>query len=102
MYHEEVDFLYRAGCKGYPVYHCPSARAWHRGQHGTRDQPLQKVFWTRRNAVYFLRKHGAGMARWTYFFLTLCASLVYNLTLLRWPRARVICRGVKAGFRLPL
>lgn len=100
LYHEEVDFLYRAGQKGYPIYHCPFARAWHRGAQGTRDRPLQKVFWTRRNAVYFLRKHRAGPLKWSYFFLTLLASLTYNLAWLRWPRAGTICRGIAAGFKL--
>ena len=100
MYHEEVDFLYRAGQKGYPIYHCPFARAWHLGAQGTRGRPLEKIFWTRRNAVYFLRKHRAGALKWSYFFLTLLGSLVYNLVFLRWPRAATIYRGIAAGLRL--
>ena len=100
MYHEEVDFLYRAGRKGYPIYHCPSARAWHHGQYGTRKQPLQKVFWTRRNAVYFLRKHRAGLIQWGYFYLRLVGSLLYNLALFRWERARIICQGMAAGWKI--
>ncbi len=60
MYHEEVDFLFRAGRRGYPCYYCPAARVHHRRAHSTRDKPLQRVFWVRRNTVLFLRKHQSG------------------------------------------
>ncbi len=100
MYHEEVDFLYRAAQKGYPVYYCPFTRVRHRGAHATHHLPLQRVFWIRRNTVYFLKKHRPGLSRWAYFWLTLSASLLYNLVSCRWKRTAVICRGVVHGFKL--
>lgn len=100
MYHEEVDFLYRAGKKGYSAYYCPLARAFHKSGYATRDTPLQKVFWTRRNAVYFLRKHRAGFHQWLFFYVTLAASLSYHLILLRFRRAILIRRAVREGFKI--
>ena len=102
MYHEEVDFLYRARLNGCLSYYCPLAQASHWGAHSTRGRPLQKTFWTRRNAVYFMRKHQAGMARWPYYWATLAGSIVYNLLSFDWGRTRAILSGVKAGFKMPV
>jgi GT2 family glycosyltransferase len=102
MYHEEVDFLYRASLSGFPVYYCPFTRARHRGAHSTRTTPLKKVRWLRRNTVYFLRKHQAGWRHWARFYLTLAGSLAYNLLLLRLEKMRAIWRGTREGFRMPL
>lgn len=102
MYHEEVDFLYRAGRQGCRAFYCPFAVAYHWGAHSTETRPLQKVFWTRRNAVYFMRKHAPGIARWPYFLLTLAGSIGYNLVSLDWKRADAILSGAKAGFKMPV
>ncbi len=102
MYHEEVDFLYRARLRGCRAYYCPFAKAFHWGAHSTRERPLQKIFWTRRNAVYFMRKYQAGMARWPYFLTTLAGSIAYNLLSLNWKKTRAIVSGVKAGFQMPV
>lgn len=99
MYHEEVDFLYRCRLKGVPVRYCPFAAALHRGAFSTRRTPLKKVYWVRRNAVLFLRKHRAGPLRWAYFFATLAASLKWNLIRLRTKRAAAILRGACDGLR---
>ena len=98
MYHEEVDFLFRAGRRGYPCYYCPAARVHHRRAHSTRDKPLQRVFWVRRNTVLFLRKHRVGTWRGV-LGKTLVLSLVWNIVLLRWQRVAAIWRGVVAGMR---
>ena len=100
LYHEEVDFLHRSAQRGYPVYYCPFTQVRHRGAYALRSQPLQKVFWTRKNTVYFLKKHRAGLSKWAYFWLTLWASFIHNLVLFRWKRAGVICRGVVQGFKV--
>ncbi len=102
MYHEEVDFLYRAGRRGYRAYYCPFARAYHWGAHGTESLPLKKIFWTRRNAVYFMRKHATGIVRWPYFLLTLAGSIGYNLLSLDFRRTRAIVSGASAGFKIPV
>lgn len=102
MYHEEVDFLYRCRQKGISVYYCPFTHAFHRGAHSTRKLPHQKTFWLRRNSLLFLRKHRAGRAAWTWFCLTLAASLALNAATLRWRRASAILRGVSEGWRLPI
>jgi len=102
MYHEEVDFLYRASLKGCRSYYCPFAKAFHWGAHSTRKTPLQKTFWTRRNAVYFMRKHHAGTARWPYFWTTLAGSISYNLLSLNWKRTQAIVSGVRAGLKMPV
>lgn len=102
MYHEEVDFLYRARLRGFVSYFCPFAKAFHWGAHSTRERPLQKTFWTRRNAVYFMRKHRAGIGRWTLFLTTLGGSIGYNLLSFHCKRTRAIVSGVKAGFQMPV
>lgn len=102
MYHEEIDFLYRARQSDVPIYYCPVARVRHRGSHSTRERPLQKIFWVRRNAALFLRKHGPGLGRWSYFFFTLSLSLIYNTILLRSDRTRTILEGVREGMKVPL
>lgn len=99
MYHEEVDFLFRAGKRGYRSYYCPAARVHHRRAHSTRDNPLQRVFWVRRNTVLFLRKHRAGAWAWGCWGKSLVLSLVWNAVLLRWKRVAPIWRGVAAGMR---
>jgi GT2 family glycosyltransferase len=98
MYHEEVDFLYRAQMAGIHTYFCNSCQVRHRGGHGTRQTPWKKIYWTRRNTVLFLRKHRASPAKWLYYLATLKMSLLYNILCLRWKRAAVILRGVRDGF----
>ena len=102
MYHEEVDYLYRAAAKGYRSYYCPSAVITHEGTHSTRRSPELKLYWTRRNTVLFLRKHRATGLQWARYFATLSASLGYNLLSLRRRRAGVIFRGARDGFRMRL
>lgn len=97
MYHEEVDFLFRAGRCGYPAYYCPAARVRHRRAHSTRRQPLRRVEWVRRNTVLFLRKHRAGVWAWGCWGKTLVLSLLYNLLLLRLRRVTAIWRGIGAA-----
>jgi GT2 family glycosyltransferase len=97
MYHEEVDFLFRAGRRGFPAYYCPAARVHHRRAHSTRDEPLKRVFWVRRNTVLFMRKHRVGAWAWGCWGKTLVLSLVWNAMLLRWQRLATIWRGVVAG-----
>lgn len=102
MYHEEVDFESRARARGFPCYYCPQARVWHHSGHSTRHDPARKIFWTRRNTVYFLRRHNAGPGQWAFFFLTLFLSILYSLLSLRISRARTIVEAVQAGFRMPV
>ena len=99
MYHEEVDFLFRAGREGFPVFYCPAARVRHWRAHSTRGRPLQRVFWIRRNTVLFLRKHKVGAWAWGCWGKTLVLSLAYNVLMLRWRRVGVIWRGVVAGMK---
>ncbi len=99
MYHEEVDFLFRVERRGYPSYYCPAARVHHRRAHSTRDNPLQRVFWVRRNTVLFLRKHRVGAWAWGCWGKTLVLSLVWNIVLFRWQRVAAIWRGVVAGMK---
>lgn len=97
MYHEEVDFLFRAGRRGYRSTYCPAARVHHRQAHSTRHDPLKRVFWVRRNTVLFLRKHRAGAWAWGCWGKSLVLSLVWNVVLLRRRRVATIWRGVVAG-----
>jgi GT2 family glycosyltransferase len=100
LYHEEVDFLYRTYRSGFPVFYCPFAEAIHHGAHSTRRQPLKKIFWVRKNAVYFLRKHNADSRKWIFFWSTLAMSLLYNTMRLRWSRVSTIWKAVKEGLEI--
>jgi GT2 family glycosyltransferase len=102
MYHEEVDFLYRVQLSGLPSFFCPCARAFHVGGHSTRKDPSQKIYWTRRNAVLFLRKHRVSWVRWSYFLITFLASIIFNAISLRWSRLQPLIRGVVDGSQLDL
>jgi GT2 family glycosyltransferase len=99
MYHEEVDFLYRVSQAGFPVWFFSPAVIRHHSGHGTRETPLKKVYWIRRNTVLFFRKFRPGLGRWTKFSATLLASLVFNSLLLRWRQVGTILKGVLDGFR---
>lgn len=99
LYHEELDFLYRAGRAGFPVVYCPDAVVLHRGGYSTRGRAEFKTFWTRRNTVLFLRKHRPGPAAWTRFLLAGAASVVYNLVTFRFARTRAIVTGYYAGWK---
>ncbi len=99
MYHEEVDFIYRAGKRGFPAFYCPSVRARHYIGLGTKDYPLKKIYWTRRNSIYFLKKHGAGPAKWIKCLGTMAFSFIYSLAGLRFSRSRAIARGALDGMR---
>ena len=99
MYHEEVDFLFRCRNEGAPVVFCPEATVLHRGAWSTRDEPLLKVYWTRRNTILFLKKHGASLPRWAHYWLTLGGSVIKNVALLDWGRAAAIVKGVREGLR---
>ena len=100
MYHEEVDWLYRCGQQGVAIYHCPFLRISHHGGIATKKYPLKKIYWLRRNTVYFFKKHGAGPKQWIFWATTLTISLILNLVTFRWKRLATICRGVFDGFRL--
>lgn len=100
LYHEEIDYLYRASTSGVRILFVPAARAFHWSGWGTRSDSLQKVYWTRRNTLYFFHKHQASPGAWTLYFVSLAASLIWNLITLRWRRMLVICRGVGHGLAM--
>ncbi len=101
LYHEEIDYLFRAAKRGIPAIFVPAAGAYHWGGWGTPDA-LRKVFGIRRNTVYFLRKHHATLGQWVRFTASLLASLAWNLATLRWPRGLAIYKGVRGGFQMEL
>lgn len=98
MYHEEIDYQLRARQAGFPVVYCPAAQCLHRGAHSTRNDPLKRVYWVRRNTVQFFRKHRPGLLKWLKFWLTLALSTAFNIVTLRWRRVVAILRGVGSGF----
>jgi len=102
MYHEEADLLYRAWKQGFTSFYCGRVSVIHRGGHSTRRQPLEKVYWTRRNSVLFLRKYHAAPLQWSWFFLTLVSSLLWNVLTLKHRRIGAIVRGIAEGFRFDM
>ena len=56
MYMDEIEFLYRAGSKGYKVFFTPQARFIHTGaaSSGNKRAPVKNIF---RGLIYFYRKH---------------------------------------------
>lgn len=102
MYHEEVDFLYRANQRGIPAHFCSTASVIHRGGYSTRSKPSKKVYWVRRNAALFLRKHQAKPLQWAYYWITLSSSILFNLLLLRWQRIRTILSAVGEGLNIEI
>ena len=99
MYHEEVDFIYRAGMRGFPSFYFPKVRARHRVGMGTRKNPLKKVYWTRRNTIYFLKKHQAGPGRWIKCLGSMLGGFMYAAARLDFGRAGAISAGFIDGLR---
>jgi GT2 family glycosyltransferase len=99
MYHEEVDFIYRAGKNGYPSFYCPSIRVRHYIGRGIEENPLKKIYWTRRNSIYFLKKQGASPGKWAKCLGTMLLSFLYTSASLRFRRARAIAAGALDGLR---
>ncbi len=99
MYHEEVDFLYRADQLGFPIYYCPFARVFHKSGHASGRLPQKKVYWLRRNAVLFLKKHRASGGKWVKFGATLLLSLIWNLARWEIDRAKAIWLGARDGLK---
>jgi GT2 family glycosyltransferase len=99
MYHEEVDFICEAGKKGFPSWYFPEVRARHLAGLGTRKTPLKKVYWTRRNSIYFLKKQQAGAGRWAKCLLTMLGGFLYAAARLRLARAGAISSGLIDGMR---
>ncbi len=60
MYMDEIEFLYRAGEKGYTVYFTPQARFIHTGaaSSGNKRAPVKNIFL---GLMYFYRKHSTPM-----------------------------------------
>lgn len=56
MYMEEIDFLYRAGRKGYATFFLPEAKFIHAGaaSSGGRRKPVVNIY---QGLIYFYRKH---------------------------------------------
>lgn len=56
MYMDEIEFLYRAGVKGYNVFFTPHARFIHTGAASSANSraPVKNIF---RGLMYFYRKH---------------------------------------------
>jgi hypothetical protein len=56
MYMDEVEFLYRAGAKGYKVFFTPYAKFIHTGAASSANSraPVKNIF---RGLIYFYRKH---------------------------------------------
>jgi GT2 family glycosyltransferase len=60
MYMDEIEFLYRAGLKGYTVFFLPEARFIHTGaaSSGNKRAPVKNIFL---GLMYFYRKHRTPM-----------------------------------------
>ena len=56
MYMDEIEFLYRAGAKGYKVFFTPHAKFIHTGAASSANSraPVKNIF---RGLIYFYRKH---------------------------------------------
>ena len=99
MYHEEVDFIFRAQKQGYPACYCPSVRARHYIGLGTKNDPLKKIYWTRRNSIYFLKQHKAGTGKWIKCLGTMLGSFLYTSAGLKFSRAGPLRQGHGMGSR---
>ena len=99
MYHEEVDFIRQAARKRFSTYYFPGARANHLVGKGTRNDPLRKTYWIRRNTIYFLRKEKAGAGKWIKCLGTMVSGMIYAVATLRLKRARAIGTALLDGFR---
>lgn len=98
MYHEEVDFIRQAALKGFPSCYFPGARVHHLVGRGTWKDPFRKIYWIRRNSIYFLRKEKAGPGKWIKCIGTMISGMIYAIATLRLRRARTIGLALIDGF----
>lgn len=86
MYMDEIEFLYRAGKKGYNVFFTPHARFIHTGaaSSGNKRSPVKNIF---RGLMYFYLKHRTPLQVTVLkFMLTVKAKLAILIgTILRKP-----------------
>ncbi len=99
MYHEEVDFMHQAARKGFPTFYIPWVRARHHIGMGTRGDPLKKIYWTRRNSIYFLKKEKAGPGKWLRCLASMAGSFLWSAGSLRFGRAGAVAAGALDGLR---
>jgi GT2 family glycosyltransferase len=78
MYHEDVDWAYRARAAGFQVLAVRGALAWHPDTGLRDDQSARVTYYIARNSLLFLRKH--RLSRW----LRLRAALAHLRTLVSW------------------
>jgi GT2 family glycosyltransferase len=64
LYWEEVDWCVRARRQGWRIVHVPAAKIWHKGvQRVYRPHP-SVIYYSTRNRLMFLAKHGAPRSAW--------------------------------------
>jgi len=88
LYHEDVDWCFRAKCAGYDNYLVPDAKVWHPDTRKRDEFSTRVTYYGTRNSLLFIKKHGLGD------IVLAKATLVFIRTLLAWtlkPKWRSRC-----------
>jgi GT2 family glycosyltransferase len=106
LYHEEMDYTYRARAAGYRLLLVPQARVWHRVSlsSGGSGSPTAR-YWMAKNLIVYFRKNARG---WQWLFIVpwrLASALKMTARLLaarQWAALLAYWRGLRDGlsFRL--
>ncbi|MDN2704440.1 glycosyltransferase family 2 protein [Janthinobacterium sp. SUN100] len=74
VYHDDTDFVWRAGLAGYKVYYWAAGQVWHKvsSSTGGGTSPFS-IYYGHRNRIYFIKKNFSTVQKivaFTYFSLT--------------------------------
>ncbi|HDH96484.1 MAG TPA: glycosyltransferase family 2 protein, partial [Proteobacteria bacterium] len=97
LYHEDVEWCYRAGAKGYRILLVPQARAYHTGFRSDPKGEMRKAYFIARNSVLFAKRWLTGTKRLKFWTFLLASIPVYFLKGAVDERARWLLKGAADG-----
>ena len=63
LYHEEMEWCYRASKYGYKVFVFPNYKVFHYSEHSSKKRPKEIIFWQYKGLLHFYEKHRSVILR---------------------------------------
>lgn len=99
LYHEDIEWCYRAKLSGYSVVLVPEAKAYHAGFCGDPKREFLKSYFLGRNSVLFARRWLAGFERLKFWAFLAASVPLYLIKGLRDENALRMLEGMNDGFK---
>ncbi len=100
-YYEDSDLCFRARAQGFETVYNPGARVWHAVSQTARiDGPLY-LYFTMRNKLLFVKRHGGGLSgAWLYFLYFYGRQLIrMGVKHRSWQGVQAVAHGLLDGLR---